>query len=209
MVKLLYKNVMAMITIFVIMHKERLRVRLSYYMKSETNQTRDKAWYWQTKAYLNSRTNFAHLKCTRATATPSECFNQALKTCQVWTAKNEWAPCRNLRIKQGDQKLRNKDRAERDMTNKFKSFSTHPPFINVEGSFGDRWKDTVLPGIYKLDRTVKVAGLAGRPVYKKADNTDFYLNYYERNKEWGFRSKEALGQWRNYAYLKVKIVSDP
>ena len=168
---------------------------------------KDQAWYWQTKAYLNSRTNFAHLKCSRKTSTPAECFNQALKSCSVWTAKNKWETCKNIRITEGGQSLRNKHRYEIQKTEEFNRLKDHPQFINVDGSFGDRWKDSVLPGMYKLDPSIKVPGLAGRPVYKKADNTDFYLNYYDRTKEWGFRSKSALGEWRNYAYLRGTIVS--
>ena len=134
-------------------------------------------------------------------------MSKALESCSVWTAKGKWESCKSLRISQGDQKLRNKHRMEKEKADKFSRLSKHPQFITVDGTFGDRWKDSVLPGVYKLDNTVKAEGLDGRPVYKKADNTDFYLNYYAKTKEWAFRSGAALGQWKNYAHLKVPIVS--
>jgi hypothetical protein len=77
----------------------------------------------------------------------------------------------------------------------------------VEGLFGDEWKDTVLLGRYKLVHDLKVANTGGRPVYKKLDNTDFYINYYDDRGEWGFRNAEALGKQESYAYLKPLIVS--
>ena len=74
--------------------------------------------------------------------------------------------------------------------------------FSVEGAFGDKWKDSVLLGPYELKSGLNVANTGGRPVYQKLDGTDFYINYFEKYNEWGFRSKEVLGERRSYAYLR-------
>ena len=78
--------------------------------------------------------------------------------------------------------------------------------FSVQGLLGDYWKDKVLPGPYKLVEDLDVPHTGGRPVYQKLDKGNFYLNYYEPYHEWGFRSKEALGLRRSYAYLKPLLV---
>ena len=40
---------------------------------------KDKTWYFQSSNFLNTKTNYAHIRCTRDTSTPEECFNSALK----------------------------------------------------------------------------------------------------------------------------------
>ena len=53
-------------------------------------------------------------------------MRKALESCSVWTAKGKWESCKNIQIRQGDQKLRNKHRMEKEKVDKFSRLSKHP-----------------------------------------------------------------------------------
>lgn len=161
-------------------------------------ETQDKQWYFQAKEHLPTRTNYAHISCKQNTLSPVDC---QITRCQTW-GESAWVNCSAVTMRNGGDETRQRDISEQQIQRQLSSGSEFPKIISVEGEFGDRWKDSVLLGPYQLKEDLDVKNTGNRPVYQKLDNTDFYLNYYAPFNEWGFRSKEVLGQRRSYAYIK-------
>ena len=137
----------------------------------------DGKWYFQSKADLNSRLNYANIICSSDVQDPSQC---RVRKCEVW--KNSgWSSCGSVRIRDGGREVLQKDRRENYAQTKIDNearANNFPKMIFVEGDFGDAWKTSNLGGLFKQVEGKSTQNMNGRPVFQKADKSDFYVTYY-------------------------------
>ncbi|CAG5109523.1 Oidioi.mRNA.OKI2018_I69.chr2.g4048.t1.cds [Oikopleura dioica] len=164
----------------------------------------DGKWYFQSKNDLNSRLNYANLLCSSDVQDPSQC---RIRKCEVW--KNSgWSSCGSVFVRDGGREVLQKDRRESYAQTKINNEAREnnfPKMIFVEGDFGDAWKTSNLGGLFKEVQGKSTANMDGRPVFQKADKSDFFIAYYAPRKEWGFRNGETLGKSRSYAYITTNL----
>lgn len=131
----------------------------------------------KSKNDLNSRLNYANLLCSSDVQDPSQC---RIRKCEVW--KNSgWSSCGSVSVRDGGREVLQKDRRESYAQTKINNEAREnkfPKMIFVEGDFGDAWKTSNLGGLFKQVEGKATANMDGRPVFQKADKSDFYIAYY-------------------------------